>query len=325
MGVRKIFYLFVFSGFYLLTSSKAWAQQDPQFSMYMFNPIFYNPAYAGVEGVTKVIAVHRSQWLGYNPAFAASGGAPSTQTLAIQAPLFRFRSGVGLHITNDNLGPLNNLEVQASYAYHLAFKDAKMSFGIRLGIFSQAIDIGDYNPIDANDPIILAFEEGNDSQVRPDIAAGVFYQAKKFYVGISATHLTQAEFDFGQNVINNPLENHGYFTAGYNYEFNYKLVLTPSFIVRTDFNEYNFDLGFVGTYDDKFWGGLSYRQGEAAILMVGANLTKDKALGLGYAFDLVLVERDAKAATSHEFLISYKLPVTVSGGKKVVRTPRFRY
>jgi type IX secretion system PorP/SprF family membrane protein len=291
----------------------------------MFNPIYYNPATVGIEGLTKITAVHRSQWLGYGPDFGASGGAPSTQVLAIQAPLFKFRSGVGIHIANDNLGPVNNLEVQASYAYQLAFKKSKISFGVRLGVYSQTLDNSDYNPIDDNDPIIVAIEEGNDSQVRPDVAAGIYYQAEKFYIGLSATHLTQAEFNFGQNVIKNPLENHGYFTAGYNYEFNYKIVITPTLLVRTDFNEYNFDFGVIGTYDEKVWGGLSYRQGEAAVLMVGYSFTKNNALGVGYAFDLVLVERDAKAATSHEFMLTYNLPVTVSGGKKVVRTPRFRY
>jgi type IX secretion system PorP/SprF family membrane protein len=245
--------------------------------------------------------------------------------LTLATPLFKFRSGVGIHVSNDNLGPVNNLEIQAAYAYHLAFKESKMSFGVRFGVYSQTLDGSDYVAIDDEDPIVDAIRQGNDSQVRPDISAGVFYQAEKYFIGISATHLTQAEFDFGENFIKNPLENHGYFTAGYNYSYNYKLVLTPSVLVRTDFNEYNFDISVTGTYDDKIWGGLSYRQGEAAVLMVGYSLTKDNALRLAYAFDYVLVEQDAKAATSHEFLISYRLPVTVSGGKKVIRTPRFRH
>jgi type IX secretion system PorP/SprF family membrane protein len=53
------------------------AQQDPQFSQYMFNTIYYNPAFSGVEGLTKITALHRSQWLGYTPTYG-DGGAPTT-------------------------------------------------------------------------------------------------------------------------------------------------------------------------------------------------------------------------------------------------------
>jgi len=49
-------------------------QQDPQFTQYMFNTIYYNPGFSGVEGVTKITALHRSQWIGYSSTF--SDGVP---------------------------------------------------------------------------------------------------------------------------------------------------------------------------------------------------------------------------------------------------------
>ena len=314
--------LFLILAIFLFVGEAARAQQDAQFSQYMFNTLFYNPAFAGVEGVTKLTAAHRSQWAGYSATFDA-GGAPSTQLISLNAPLFRLRSGVGIHLVNDKLGPLTNQEVQVSYAYHLGFKNSKMSFGIRTGIFSQSINRTLYRPNQNPDPLIA---EGEDSQVRPDLALGVYFRSEKVYVGASFNHLLKAEFDFGNAASRNALENHVIFTAGYNYDLSsYNLVITPSVLVKSDFNEYIFDLGFITTYKEKMWGGLSFRQSEAAIIMLGYSLLKDNSLKFGYSFDYVFNEQEAKEPTSHEFFVSYQLPAIVDTGKKIIRTPRFRH
>jgi len=130
----------------LLMAHVVWGQQDAQFSQYMFNTLFYNPAYAGVEGVTKVQFIARTQWAGYSSTFDGSGGNPNTQMISLTSPVLKIRSGFGLYILNDKLGPLNNIEAQASYAYHLAIKDAKLSIGIKAGIYSQIIDRELYRP-----------------------------------------------------------------------------------------------------------------------------------------------------------------------------------
>jgi hypothetical protein len=101
--------------------------------------------------------------------------------------------------------------------------------------------------------------------------------------------------------------------------------LRPSFIVKSDFNTYSFDVTLVGIYREKFWGGLSYRQSEAVIAMFGVSLLKDNSLQLGYALDYVIQAQAAKQKTSHEMMLSYTLPALSGGGKKVVRTPRFRH
>ncbi|MDQ3535513.1 MAG: type IX secretion system membrane protein PorP/SprF, partial [Bacteroidota bacterium] len=134
-----------------------------------------------------------------------------------------------------------------------------------------------------------------------------------------------AEFDFGQETLRNPLENHMYFNAGYDIEYNYNLVLTPSVLIKTDLNTYSIEGGVMGTYNNKMWAGLNYRDGDSFIGIIGYALLKDNSLRAGYAFDLVVRAQDAKRPTSHEFLLSYTLPVVSAGGKKIVRTPRFRH
>ncbi len=300
------------------------AQQDAQFSQYMYNTLFFNPAYAGVEGVTKLTAIHRSQWAGFNTSFDGPGGAPTTQVISLNAPILRFRSGAGVHVVNDNLGPLNNIQAQVSYAYHLAIKNAKLSFGLRVGVFSQSIDFDQYRPVNENDPILLS-KSGRESQIRPDLAVGAYYTTETYYVGVSVNHLIRSEFDFGISELRNPLENHLTLTGGYDYDFNNNLIVSPSLIVRTDFNSYSVEGSVIGKYDDRFWGGLGVRQSDAAIVILGYAMGKEKALRLGYSFDYIIAGQDAKRPTSHEVVLSYNLPAVPVGGKKIIRTPRFRH
>lgn len=318
--MRKVV-LQLFAVFLFLAGFEARSQQDPQFSQYMFNQLFYNPGYSGVEGVTKFTAIHRSQWAGYNPTFD-NGVAPTTQSFTISSPVFRYNSGLGFMVANDRLGHVNNLQSQVSYAYHLPIKDVKLSFGIRAGIFSQSFNFDEYRVIHPNDPVI---GQGRESQIRPDMAMGFHFQHEKFYAGISFNHLLKGDFNFGNDSLRNALENHAYITGGYYYEFNYNLILQPTLLVKTDFNQYSFDVGVIGTYKDKIWAGVSYRQSESASALLGYSLFKDNSLKLGYGFDYIINAQDAKQATSHEILLSYSLPVAAHVGKKIVRTPRFRH
>ena len=182
----------------------AFGQQDPQFSQYMFNQLYFNPAYAGIPGSTQFTAIHRTQWLGYESTFDGAGN-PQTQLISANSPIFKIRSGIGLYVSNDNLGALNNLEIQGSYAYHVAIKNSKLSFGIRAGIYSQTIDFDKYRWIDPDDPLRQA---GKETQMKPDLAAGIYYRAEKYFLGLSFDHLLNSEFDFGNDSLTNALNTH---------------------------------------------------------------------------------------------------------------------
>ncbi len=312
----------LFSLILTILEGNALAQQDPQFSHYMFNTLYYNPGFAGVEGVTKLTAIHRSQWLGYTPT-VGGGGAPTTQIISLSAPIFKLNSGFGAYIVHDQLGPQNNLEAQGSYAYHLGIKDSKLSIGVRLGIYSQTINFDQYRFINPNDPL-LADKRGSQSQIRPDMAFGIFWRKEKFYVGASFNHLLRSTFDFGLGQ-RNSLQTHLYLTGGYFYEVNFDLKFQFMSIIQSDFTKTTINIGGLAYFKDTMWGGLSFRSSEAAILMLGYSLLKDKSLKLGYALDYIIQDQAAKQATSHELMLSYELPVNPGSGKKVVRTPRYRH
>jgi type IX secretion system PorP/SprF family membrane protein len=320
--MRKLFF-YIWLGVFFFSANNALAQQDAQFSYYMKNMLYYNPAFAGSEGITQISLLHRTQWAGYASTFD-DGGAPQTQVFSMTTPIYKFRSGFGAHIVNDNLGPLNNLEVQMSYAYHLGIKNSKLSFGLRMGMISQSIDFDRYRPIDLND-VVLESKSGKESQIRPDMALGVMFRSEKFYGGASFNHLLKSEFDFGSNEVRNALENHAYLTFGYMHNVNFDFKVSPSMLIQTDFNEYSFIIGGLAYYKETVWGGVSFRQGDDINLLLGYNFLKDKSLSFGYSFGYVIKDQDAKQATNHEVILSYQLPVNPGTGKKVVRTPRFRH
>lgn len=314
---RKILVLIVL----LAVVKPVLGQQDPQFSQYMFNDLYNNPGYSGVMGVTNFMAIYRSQWVGYSGTYD-QGGAPSTFLASFNTPIFRVRSGAGFYFLNDNIGPQNNIQFMASYAYHLGVGNGKLSFGVRAGVFGQSIDFEQYRAVNPDDPLLL---NGKESQYRPDMGVGIYYKAEKYYAGVSLNHLLKTEFDFGSDSLKNALETNAVINGGYSYELNYDVILTPSVIVKTDFVSYSFDISVLATYREKFWGGLSYRQSEAIVALLGVNLLKDKSLKIGYSLDYVFQAQKAKQATSQEILLSYNMAAVTGGGKKIIRTPRFRH
>ena len=305
----------------VMTGFLAFGQQDPQFSQYMLNEIYYNPAYSGIPGSAVFTALHRTQWLGYQSTFDGAGN-PQTQLISANVPLFKINSGIGFYAINDQLGALNNLEIQGSYAYHLAFRNSKLSFGIRAGVVSQSIDFDQYRWVDPDDPLR---HSGKETQIRPDLSAGIYYRAPKYYLSLSASHLLEGEFNFGNDLLANVLVTHVYFMAGYDYEINYDFKLRPSIFVKSDLTTYSFDISLLAYYREKLWFGLSFRQSDAMIAMIGYSFLKDNSLRLGYSFDYIINAQEAKNPTSHELMLSYTLPVLSSGEKRIIRTPRFRH
>lgn len=318
--MNRVIYLVVLGLFILPLSSQA--QQDAQFSQYMFNGLFLNPATAGVDGFTRFQLIARSQWTGYQSSFDGGGGL-NTQIVSLNAPILRWKSGAGFYVINDRSGPLVNLQTQVSYAYHFPVKNGKLSLGISGGFHSQTLDETRYRYLDHPDGVI---RDTKESQLRPDMALGVHYRAEKYYIGVGANHLLKPKFNFGlTDSLDNALATHIYAMAGYNYDLTYQIVLSPSVLFKTDLNTTSVEVSALATYNQKFWGGLSFRQGDAAIILLGFNMLKDNALRIGYSFDYIISARAAKSPTSQEFLISYKLPAPTAGAKSITRTPRFRH
>jgi type IX secretion system PorP/SprF family membrane protein len=329
--MKKLFYSILSIAALLSFESKA--QQDPTFSHYMYSGIFFNPAYSGLDGVAKFSFLNRRQWWGYG--VVDGGGAPLTNILSFHAPLLKYQSGVGGYIMNDQLGPMNNLTARLSYAYHFTVGAGKLSLGIAAGTYGTALrggfegEGGVYRAIDRND---AAIPQSDVTKFKPDMAFGAWYKTEKYYAGLSVNHLIRSKFDFATgNSADNALERHLYLTGGYHWEATYDLIITPSALVKLPFYKlavssaaYQIDFNVMGTYKEKFWGGLSYRQGDAITALVGVHALKDKSLSIGLATDFSLPNVEAKRLLSTEVYLAYSLPVVLKGSKPIIRTPRYR-
>ncbi|GAB3967998.1 type IX secretion system membrane protein PorP/SprF [Spirosoma terrae] len=309
-----------------LTAQSIYAQQEPQLSMYMYNPIYYNPAAAGSEGVSRIQLTQRTQYLGYQTSGNIDpGGAQNSQVLSFNMPLARLKSGVGVYLLNDKVGPNYNQSVQLSYAYRLALKEGTLSFGVQAGLFNKGYDYGQLRPSEPGDPLIPT---GRIGQAKPDIGAGLYYNTTDYWVGVSVNHINKASYTIGTDRSTNPLTPSAYLTAGYRLGLGYDIDIQPSILIQyvTVGGIQNSTAAFnvVGTYDNRIWAGLGYRYQDAVMVTAGINLMRDNALRVGGALDLV-TGASVKSATSFELLLAYALPAPDPRKKPIIRTPRFRY
>ena len=313
--------------FLCLFQSTLLAQQDAQFTQFMFNPLYYNPAFAGLSNGNTLTAIHRSQWFGYEGTINSSG-APNTQMVSYNTSSQFWNGGLGFHFVNDNIGPSSNLELQVSGSYFLDLGgSSSLSIGLRAGFFSSQINFDELRVVDPSDNLVNF--SGTEAQLRPDVGLGFLYRNGNFFGGLSANHVIQPEFDFGTSQIANQLSRHYYFNAGYDYPLSAQITLTPSVLVKSvGFDSFSWDIGVVAKYNDQFWGGLAYRQSESASIMGGYKILKDQSLTLAYAVDLVLTEAASKEPTSQEVMLIYtfgKKNRSRNLGKNIIRTPRYRY
>jgi type IX secretion system PorP/SprF family membrane protein len=299
------------------------AQQDAQFTQYMYNGMYYNPAFAGKEGGYRFSALHRSQWASYTTS-SGQGGAPVTQLIMAEGRLDSKKIGYGVSIVNDQIGPSGNLEVNLKASYHKKIRRGTLSIGGYAGMFSSSLDYGELvvvNP-EPNLP-----QSGKEGHMALDFGAGILYDRTNYYLGLSTKHLNQPTFDFGDASYANQLKNHSYFLFGYRVRPIGQLRIEPSLLIKTvSFNNFSYEVSVMASHQNKINGGVAYRGEESVSLILGYSLLRDNTLKLGYAFDLVTGGLEAKSHTSHEIMLRYLLPTSSREVERVIqRTPRFRF
>lgn len=327
MKRHLIYFLLPF--FCLGASRQVSAQQDAQFSQFMFNQLYLNPATAGIDSrFIHFNLIHRRQWIGYSTTLDGDGGAPVSTVLSATMPVNAVRSGIGIHVLNDALGPITNNDIQLSYAYHHPLKNgARFSLGLRGGFYNQAFDFGRLRPNEPNDPLIIG--RGRESQFVPDFAAGMYYSARNYFFGISANHLLQPGFEYGTTFALSPLERNYTFLGGGEIILNSNFAVRPAGIVKTNLrNVLSYEGAALLDIKQKYYAGASFRDlgpVSSVSLLIGAAVLKDNAMSIGYAFDYEITGAAAKAATSHELRIGYRIPAPKKAELFNIRTPRFRF
>ncbi len=304
----------------IVTPRGAMGQQEAQFSHNMFNNMAINPGYAGLRNAICATALARQQWVGFRDE-ENNNINPETYSFTVDAPLPLIRGGLAVGFLQDELGYETALGVKLAYSYHLDMDYGTMGIGGQIGFLDKRFDFGSFNPISEGDPALTG--SGEESRMMIDGALGVFYQMDQTaWAGISVSQLTQTQREIG--TADYQLKRHLYVSAGYNYPLPGQpaFVVSPSVLFKTDFGSVQTDFNTLVTFREKFWGGLSYRIQDAAVVLLGLTFEQ---ISIGYSYDITLspLGRSGRSWGSHEIYVQYCFSLDIDKIQQQQRNVRF--
>ncbi|WP_298953273.1 type IX secretion system membrane protein PorP/SprF [uncultured Nonlabens sp.] len=293
------------------------AQQDPQFTQYMYNQSIINPAYATAnKSELNIGGLYRSQWVGLE-------GAPKTASLFVHYPVSD-RVEVGISFTNDDIGNVvteNN--IYADFAYVLPVSEtAKLSLGLKAGVTLFDANFDGFNLQSGGRITDPAFND-NVTQSFPNIGLGAFYFTDKFYVGLSAPNLLTTTHLENENGIQSTgvQDVHFFLNSGYVINLNPDLKFKPSFLLKgVKGAPLSADINANFLFYDKFEAGLGYRIDDSVSALVNYKVTPE--LRLGYAYDYTTSNLGSYNSGSHEIILLYNIK-TKFWKSGYDRSPRF--
>jgi len=295
------------------------AQQDPQFTHNMFNHAFVNPGSYGLSDGITVTGIFREQWLGFKDE-EGNKVAPETFLLTADAPIKFLRGGVGIGIAQDREAFTKNMLVKLGYAYHLNIGNAKLGIGVNGNFNNKSIDVDKLNPVDESDPVLMGLT--SDGVMISDMSVGVFLQKPRYYIAFSSTQIFETKKSPGtaDGVAFYQNRRHYYLTGGHDILLPafQGYVFTPSVFLKSDGNIIQADLNIIAKYNNKVWGGLSYRINDAVALMVGVAY---KDIEIGYSYDIPTSK--VAATGSHEIMARYRFKIEREKTRTGYRNTRY--
>lgn len=304
--ILKNFFLSVL----LFVGVAAIAQQDAQYTQYMYNTVSINPAYAGSRGQMSIAALHRSQWVGLD-------GAPTTQTINIHSPVGYRGLGMGFSIVNDQIGPTSetNFDMDFSYTIQMA-KESRLSFGLKGSLNLLDIRFSELNQFTSDQTL----QQDIDNRLSPNVGAGIYYHTNKFYAGLSVPRFLETSH-FEESSLSTAKEQMNfYLITGYVWELNSFLKFKPTVLTKiTQGAPLQVDVSANFMLNDKFILGAAYRWDAAVSGMVGFNISDGFLLGIAYDRETTALGSAAFNDGSFEVILRYDFIST----KDNMKSPRF--
>lgn len=294
---------------FILCSLSAYAQQEPQYTQYMYNMSMVNPGYMISEpGIIQAGSLYRTQWVGID-------GAPKTANVFAHIPLDD-RIELSVNYLNDNIGGNINLSenvFNTDVAYKIRLNNnLNVSFGVKMGI-----DHLNFSALGSNVSTDPLFQ--NESKTVLNIGAGVFLFKEHYYLGVSSPNLIPNDLNVNTNVFyrNKP---HLFLIGGYVFDISHELKVKPSTVIKyVDGAPLSFDISANVLFQERFEFGLSYRYEDALSGLAGVYITP--SLRMGYAYDFNTSKLKTYNNGTHEFILLYKFDVL--GLRKKYSSPRF--
>ncbi|MFE3872750.1 type IX secretion system membrane protein PorP/SprF [Flavobacterium sp. ZS1P70] len=297
----------LFSFVLMFTAMVSFAQQDAQFTQYMYNTININPAYAGSRGALSIFALHRTQWVGLE-------GAPVSNAVSINTPLNSNNLGLGVSVINDKIGPTHENIISADLSYTVPTSETfKLSFGVKATANLFDLDVTRLNPAD-DDPALHDYS----NKFSPNIGAGVYWHSDKAYVGLSVPNFIQTNrYDDNEVAIFKEQINY-YLIAGYVFDLNSSIKFKPAILTKMIKGApLQMDISGNFMFNDKFIVGVAYRWSAALSAMVGFQVSE--GLYIGYGYDHETTNLNNYNTGSHEIFLRYEI---FKNNNKII-TPRF--
>lgn len=285
--------------------SSGYAQQRPLQSLYMFDPLLINPAYAGTHVQLSGTAIYRNQWVNFE-------GAPKTLTASIHSGFRKARVGVGVLFGNDRIGVHSDNSMYGIYSYKIPLSKRKnsgvISFGLQAGFNSLKSDYFKTNPRDGA-------EIGVISKLNPNFGAGVFFRNANAYAGFSVPYLINnktldvIDGEFG-SVISaaGRQQRYYYLMGGFSKKIAKDVKWMPSTLVRLQENApLSFDINNMFVLYDVVGLGFSYRLNDSLIGLFELQINEN--FHVGYAYDITTSDIRLYSNGSHEIMINYRIKI----------------
>jgi type IX secretion system PorP/SprF family membrane protein len=290
MKARILFSILIF------TVVSGYAQQDSQFTQYMYNTINVNPAYAGSRGVMSIFGMHRTQWVGID-------GAPVTNAVSINSPISNSKLGIGVSLVNDRIGPTHENDISADVSYTIQTSETyKLSFGVKgtANFFDLNVDRLTYDKSKA-DPSLVSF-----NKFSPNIGAGVYFHSNKTYVGFSIPNfLQQNRYDDNNVAVYTERINY-YLIAGHVFDLSSNTKFKPALLTKlVEGAPLQVDVSGNFLFNEKLVLGVAYRWDAAVSALAGFQINPE--LYIGYGYDLETTRLRRYNSGSHEIFLRYEL------------------
>ncbi len=307
-SMKKVISFFIL----MVTTYVSFGQIDPQYTNNMFYKLSVNPGYAGAEDAISGTLLNRYQWSGFE-------GAPKTLVFSVDAAIDAFGApgGIGVNVISDEFGFYKNTWVNFNYSYKVTTALGTLGLGVSPGIYNfninpeWSVPEGEIYTQAESDP---AVPNAESSQITFDAGFGAYLYTNKYYAGFSITHLNQGEVKFDETSTAFLTRTY-YLSGGYNIKLSDPLFeVRPSFFFKSDIATWQLDLNANVVYNDKFWGGISYRVQDAIALLMGMELFN--GMRIGYSFDLVTSALKSGGFASNEFFVSYSIDLERNRNQK---------
>ena len=290
MKTRILLFVLMFTGVV------SYAQQDAQFTQYMYNTININPGYAGSRGVMSIFGLHRTQWVGLD-------GAPTTNAFSINTPINESHLGLGVSFVNDKIGPTNENNISVDLSYSVPMNDEyKLSFGLKASANLFNLDSGDLNPQDPGDDHL----QDVSNKFTPGIGAGIYLHGDKFYAGFSVPNIARTQNYNANDYAVRQREINYYFITGYVFEFSPDFKFKPALLTKMVTGApLAVDVSANFLLFEKLTLGAAYRWDAAFSGMAGFQITD--GLFIGYGYDRETTNLKNYNSGSHEIFLRFEL------------------